>query len=472
MKIKRRPIKVHPMLRRHARPLLAVTALAMVGAGIITLSSAATNTASIEVEGSVLSAGAQSINDTSASAGKAIQFSANQVSTNGILFGSNRPDEQDAKFTEAEAQLGRKFDVVRIFHSSWTNSFSRELTYANQGKIVHTSYKLWSSWRQVSNDLRTPGSAKRIEVENMAIAMQNQMPGPHFMTLNHEPENDVDAAAGQAEQDYSDMVCAFRDLFRLKGNTKTKFTVAAIREDYHSDKTLGAKLYPGDQCLDWQGADSYNFFTDEKLANWRSFAQGIKNLNNDGSARAASGWYQWATRDFTGQPCTILNNPTCYGDVRRLDGTIEPKQAKGKMPIIIGEWGTVEYYPCVSPECNTPHPGDPAKKAAWFRQGLVDLKNELQQIKIVQHWGTVSVSSGAGFHCFGNDTRFNTTLPDNLDCTMSLANVPTSYTGPSFLAFKEITLDPFLYLTKDLADGTATSAAAQKRFDYVNSLSK
>ena len=457
--------------RKYHRPLIVITVIAVVGATILSLGKAATNTASIELESAVLANSSIVVDDTTASGGKAVKFVGPTV-TNGVLLGSNRPDELDSKYPEAESQLGRSLDVIRLYHGTWTNTFAKELSYANQGKIVHTSYKLWSNWKQVSDDLRTAGSLKRTEVETMAVAMQTQMPGPHFLTLHHEPEDDVNATLGQSEQDYSDMVCAFRDVFRLKGNTKTKFTVAAVRENYFSDKSLGAKLYPGDQCLDWQGADSYNFFTDEKLSNWRTFAQGIKNLNNDGSPRIASGWYQWATRDFTGQSCTILNNPTCYGKVRRLNGTIEPKQAKGKLPIILGEWGTVEYYPCVSTGCNTPHGGDPTKKAAWFRQSLKDLQNELQQIKIVQHWGAISVSSKSTFHCFGNDTRFNTTLPANLDCSISLANLPTSYTGSSFLAFKEISLDPFLYLTKGLAEGTATSPAAQKRFDYVNLLSQ
>lgn len=387
----------------------------------------------------------------------------------GVLLGSNQPDNSDANYTEAEAQLGRKLDSVRIFHSKWSTDFSKELSYANKGKIVETSYKLWGSWKQVSDDLRTPNSPRRLEVEKMAQDMQSKMPGPHFLVLNHEPENDVNASAGQSEQDYGDMVCAFHDLFRMKGNTKTKFTVAAIRENYNSDVSLGAKLYPGDQCLDWNGADSYNFFTDEKVSNWRTFTQGMKNQNNDGTQRKATGWYQFATTDFTGKPCTIMNNPTCYGNVRHLDGKVEPKQAKGKLPIIIGEWGTVEYYPCLSTNCNTPHGGDPAKKAAWFKQGLADLKNDLPQVKILNHWGTISVSSKASFHCFGNDTRFNTTLPSSMSCATSLSSVPTSYSGTSFQAFRAISLDPFVYITKGLDDGTASSAAAQKRFDFVNS---
>lgn len=444
----------------------AIVGIALVGTLLLVFSSAATSVTNFEPENSSVTSPAQIVSDQNASGGQAIKFSST-VPLDGVLFGSNRPDEADANYTAAEAQLGRPFDTVRIFHSSWATTFTKELEYANKGKIVETSYKLWGSWRSVSDELRTAGSTRRTQVETMARNMQSQMPGPFFVVFNHEPENDVDDANGQSAQDYSDMVCAFHDIFKAQGATKALITVAAIRDNYYSNTSLGAAMYPGDQCLDWNGADSYNFFTSEKTTNWRSFEQGLKNLNSDGSAGSVTGWYQWATTDFTGQPCTIKNNPTCY-NVRRLDGTVEQKQAKGKLPLIIGEWGTVEYYPCISSGCNTPHAGDPTKKAAWFQQALADLKTKLPQIKVINHWGTISVSGGStNFHCVGNDTRFNTTLPADMDCTTDLSAVPTSYTAPSFSAFKNISLDPFVNITAGLSDGTASSPAAQKRFQFI-----
>jgi len=449
---------------------------AFVGIAFLINSRAATNSVGQEVEAGTVAAPAFKISDSNASGGSVVQF--NQSTTpppppaiiSGVLFGSNRPDETDSKYTEAEGQLGRKFDTVRIFHSSWTNTFTKELSYANQGKIVHTSFKVWSNWKQVSTDLRTAGSPKRVEVEDMATAMQAQMPGPFILTLHHEPENDLNAAGGFGEQDFADMFCAFYFIFKSKGATKAKFSPIAIPDFYHSDKSTGAKFYPGDQCSDFNGVDPYNFFTQEKTQNWRTLEQVMKHKNADGSQRAVTGWYQWATNDFTGQACTILNNPTCYGNVKKLDGTTEPKLAKGKKPIVLGEWGSVEYYPCISPNCNTPHAGDANKKPEWMRQALTDIKG-MSQIKIASHWGTISVSGGeTNFHCTGSDSRFNTTLDLSMTCSTVLANVPTSYTGQSFLAFKEISFDAYTHVTNGFCDGTSSSAAAQKRYQFVNSL--
>jgi hypothetical protein len=477
-------MKLKQLLSRREVLVMFVGLFAIVGIAMLIRSRAATSVISSEAESGTTVLPAQPVSDTTASGNISIQFNAPAGGGGGggtgggggvdtssaILFGSNRPDEADAKFTEAEGQLGRKLDVVRLFRSSWSTGITKELLYANQGKIVHTSFKVWSNWKQVSADLRTAGSTRRVEVENLATSLQNQMPGPFIITIHHEPENDLNAAGGYAEQDFADMFCAFYYVFKSKGATKAKFAPVAIPDFYHSDKSTGAKMYPGDQCSDFNGVDPYNFFTQEKTQNWRTLDQVMKHKNADGSQRTATGWYQWATRDFTGVACSVLNNPTCYGNVKKLDGTTEPKVAKGTKPIVLGEWGSVEYYPCVSPECNTPHAGDPAKKAAWIRQALTDIK-AMPKIKVVQYWGTVSVSGGeTNFHCFGNDSRFNTTLDLNMTCSTVLANVPTSWTGPSFLAFKDISDDPYVYMTSGLADGTSSSAAAQKRFNYLNAL--
>ena len=299
------------------------------------------------------------------------------------------------------------------------------------------------------------------------------MPGPFFITINHEPEDDIDAAAGKSEQDYGDMFCAFYFVFKSVGNTKAKFAPIPIIDSYVSNQSKGAKIFPGDQCIDWNGADAYNMMADQKTTNWRPISGVLKNENSDGSQRAATGWYQWATKDFTGAACTIANNPTCStnGYVKKLDGTTESKQSKGKKPIIIGEWGSNEYFPCVDTASGcTAHAGDAGKKAEWLQQAITDFKIEMPQIKAIQYWGDVATSFDAGHNCFGNDQRYYTTLPTNLTCATDLRTVPASYAGPTFQAFKSISGSPYFNMTAGLAEGNASSAAAQKRFNFVSAL--
>ena len=323
--------------------LLFMGLFAVIGTILLITSRATTQNVSIEAETGTLGAPAAIVADANASGGSAITFGGTVTPpTNAILFGSNEPDRPPVATSNiigaVESQIGRQFDIIRYFHSDWTNSFSKELALANQGYVVSTSYKLWSSWRQVSDDLRTAGSVRRVEVENMARAMQTQMPGPFFMTLHHEPEDNINAAGGNSEQDYGDMFCAFNFVFKSVGNTKAKFAPFPIIDSYTSDNSKGARVFPGDQCIDWNGADLYMFFGKQKVENWRTIAQVAYNKNVNGTQRAATGWYQFATTDFTGKPCTIANNPTCLsnGYVKKLDGATEPKQSKGKKPIVIG----------------------------------------------------------------------------------------------------------------------------------------
>src|SRR3990167_4323654 len=369
--------------------LIAIVVLLIIGGYYIFFSNAASTSVALEAENNPTSPATQ-VTDTSASGGKAVQFNSSTVSTSGILFGSNEPDYPPTPTSNilgaVESQLGRQFDIVRYFHSSWTSSFSQELALANKGYVVSTSFKVWNNgnWKTVSDDLRTPGSAKRVEVENMAPAMQSPKPGPFFVTIHHEPEDDVSASTGRSEQDYGDMFCAFSFVFKSVGNTKAKFAPFPIIDSYTSDNSKGAKVFPGDQCIDWNGADLYMFFGKQKVENWRTIAQVAYNKNVNGTQRAATGWYQFATTDFTGKPCTIANNPTCAsnGYVKKLDGSTEPKQSKGKKPIVIGEWGGNEYYPCIDTASGcTAHSGDPNKKGEWLRQSVSDYKNEVPQIK-------------------------------------------------------------------------------------------
>ncbi|MEK7602828.1 MAG: hypothetical protein AAB459_01105 [Patescibacteria group bacterium] len=467
---------------------------AFVGIAFLINSRAATNSTSSEAESGTVATPALKISDTTASGGSLVQF--NQSATPpppaaGILFGSNRHDESDTKTTQAEAALGRQFDVIRLFNSSMPSnpdteiSFSKELSYANKGYVVHTSWNIqngWGTWKAISDELRTVGSKKRQRIENLATNMQRDMPGPFIVTVQHEPEAsgkfNATAGSGNTGQDYGDMVCAIYELFKTKGATKAKFsTVAVPIPHYWSNNSRGAEIYPGDQCTDFNGVDPYNFFTDENPSNWLTIEQVTMNKNPDGTQKGGqTGWYQWATRDFTGVACTVTNNPVCKGNVRKLNGATEPKQAKGNKPLLVAEWSSSEYYPCVSPNCNTPHTAAqtaaaPAAKGNWYRQALIDFRDKMPRFKVIQHWGFLGVSGAeTNAHCFGNDFRFDTILPSSTSCSTSLSAVGNSYTGNTFVGFKEITLNDYFYTTKGLSDGSATSAAAQKRFQFINSL--
>ena len=136
---------------RYKKPpvgLLFVGLFAVLGTALLFTSRATTPNVSIETETGILSAPAAKVADSTASGGFAITFGGTVTPpANAILFGSNVPDYPPAGTSSdilgyVEGQMGRQFDIVRYFRSSWSNSFSQELAYANQGYIVqrHTSH--------------------------------------------------------------------------------------------------------------------------------------------------------------------------------------------------------------------------------------------------------------------------------------------------------------------------------------------
>lgn len=118
---------------------------------------------------------------------------------------------------------------------------------------------------------------------------------PMFLTVFHEPENDVVATpgSGMTTADYVDMYRHVVLRLRDAGVRNAVFVMTYMGFDRWA--TMVDELYPGDDVIDWIGYDPYGRLTDD------AFGDFINRPDGD----AWPGFYSWATTKAPGTPIML-----------------------------------------------------------------------------------------------------------------------------------------------------------------------
>ncbi len=171
-----------------------------------------------------------------------------------------------------ESQIGRRFAIDHQYyrwdaaiptdHESWTVA---------HGRIPFLNWKFPAPWSSVSDGSQDAWIAARADAFTTFGA-------PVYLTLHHEPENDVAAYGSRA-----DFVAAFRhvvDIFRERGVTNVGFvwTMMAWSFNGRSGEDVDA-WYPGNGYVDFVGADGYNWAPGRMGSAWVSFATVFDDTN-------------------------------------------------------------------------------------------------------------------------------------------------------------------------------------------------
>jgi hypothetical protein len=234
-----------------------------------------------------------------------------------ILFGAAVGQRSGQKAAQAvaslEDQLGRTLDLRR-WYSRWDDP---QPASAVRDDAAHGRTTLLSILPRKADGSIVPWSSIAAGLQDTAIIGQadglRDLDVPILLIFHHEPE--YASGFGTA----ADYVAAYRHyvtVFRAEGATNVQFAVAYGAGTFTKSVDY---WYPGDDVVDWIGADAYNFNACQPgLPPWRSLAQ------------AAGAFYNWGT-------------------------------AHGK-PLVLAEWGSAE------------DPNDAGRKAQW----LADAWNTLQ----------------------------------------------------------------------------------------------
>ena len=181
------------------------------------------------------------------------------------------------------------------------------------------------------------------------------------LTFVHEPEDEIrcdDAKNDKCMGTAIDYVNAWRhfvQIFNAQSVSNVDF-FWIVRDNIFSNSVpagfpLADQVYPGDDVIDWIGADVYNYsFKSGGVYQWRSLAQ------------IAHDFYQW--------------------------GALHPK------PLFFGEWGTREEYFNLM--------NDGTRKQEWFDEARIWLKNTAVNVKAVMYFNRAPSSEFANPDEFGN----------------------------------------------------------------------
>jgi hypothetical protein len=249
----------------------------------------------------------------------------------GAAAGGFSATPRDQALREWEAKSGRVSSVYHTYHRGDelfpTNA---EIAMANDPtnpRLLFLNWKVnygskWAGVTQGKQDAR---------IDRLAAYIKANYRDKFFMTMHHEPENDVidTPGSGMTAKDFASMFRYTVLRLRAKGVTNAVFVVAYMGIEKFYNQPWWYDLYPGDDVVDWVGLDAY-------------------------VASQPGGYHYGSLTD-------LMNRTT---DRTKFPGFYNWHQARhANKPLMLAEWGVHEYA------------ADPSQKAKTLSKVLTELNN-------------------------------------------------------------------------------------------------
>jgi hypothetical protein len=138
-------------------------------------------------------------------------------------------------------------------------------------------------------------------IDKLAAYMKTAFPYPFFLTLWHEPENDVIATAGSGMTavDYAAMFRHVALRLRADGATMPVITMTYMGFDNWAQQSWFNQLWPGDDVVDWIGLDPYG------SGDATGYMAGDFSKLVNRTSGSFAGYYSWATQQHPGKPIML-----------------------------------------------------------------------------------------------------------------------------------------------------------------------
>ncbi|MGY0233249.1 CBM96 family carbohydrate-binding protein [Longispora urticae] len=226
------------------------------------------------------------------------------VPTCGMLTGvapaahTNQP--RDEAMREFEATAGRKQQIFHHYHrgeelfpTPWEVALARE---PGKERLLFLNWKPLMSWDRVA-----AGDYDRV-IDRLAAHITSVYKDPFYLTVHHEPENDVDArqGSGMTARDYAAMFKHVVERLRAKGVTNAVTVMCYMSYVPWNIQPWFTELYPGDDVIDWVSWDVYAY--SEGGFGYGDF---VEMVNRTATGKAWPGIYSWAARTFPDKPLMV-----------------------------------------------------------------------------------------------------------------------------------------------------------------------
>jgi chitodextrinase len=225
-----------------------------------------------------------------------------------------------------EQRIGRPVDIVHSYHPPGNLPFTTDELYFIKRPDTYgfINWKPAARWADAAGG--NPTVDRQIDV--LATRFASLAPRKIFLTLHHEPENDVSAgncttnaagAAAGSPTDYRNMWRNVRQRFDARGVSNVVWVMDYM--NYPRWDCLVPLLYPGDDLVDWVMFNAYGgASTPNFVANTQRFYDLLTNTSGAGHDYLSKPWgiVEWNMRNATSaqgaayyqQAATALTNGT------------------------------------------------------------------------------------------------------------------------------------------------------------------
>ncbi|ADB31790.1 hypothetical protein Kfla_2725 [Kribbella flavida DSM 17836] len=239
----------------------------------------------------------------------ACTVSALLVPSCGAWFGVAANPLGDESWDEAlpafEKVLGRPVDIAHYYNSSPklfpAEDMVRRAREPGKKRLLLLNWKpeMGRTWAEVAAGDPEVDAA----IDAQAQYLRTTFPERFFLTIHHEPEEEVEPAAGSGftAKDYAAMYRRVALRLKAKGVTNAVLVMTYRGAPHWGAQPWFEDLYPGDDVVDWIAEDPYIFGPDPE------YSGGIGQAVNRTQRKYPQwpGFYTWATTKHPGKPIML-----------------------------------------------------------------------------------------------------------------------------------------------------------------------
>ncbi len=199
----------------------------------------------------------------------------------------------------AERRMGRPADIMHVYHRGdelFPTPAERAIVRDPDGRrllLVNWKPSLDHTWEQIAH------GALDARIDRLAAHIVSTFPERFFLTVHHEPENDVREARGKGmtAADYAAMFRHVVTRLRHGGVTNAVTVMTYMGAPNWASEPWFEKLYPGDDVVDWVAMDPY---VDHRV---HSFDDLVNKTRPE--FPRWSGFYRWMRDRFPDKPVML-----------------------------------------------------------------------------------------------------------------------------------------------------------------------